>query len=62
MDKYKELDKVLAMPDNEISDDDHPDKPDISEKDYIKAMKELSQKFKNRVPEKPLPPLKKATD
>lgn len=51
--KKSALEKVLAMPDNSISDDDHPDKPDISKSEFVAALKEMGKKFKDKEPKNP---------
>ena len=47
MKKQSITEKIMAMPDNTISDDDHPNKPDISQKEFQAGLKELYEEFKD---------------
>lgn len=42
------LNKIIS--DDNLKDDDHPDKKDITEKEAEEALKQLAEKYKDRKP------------
>lgn len=47
------LNRVLAMPDKDIKDDDHLDKPDITAAEAVVGFKELAEKYQDQKPAEP---------
>ena len=48
------LDKILNTPENEMRDDDHMDRPDISEEQFSQALTEIGKKFARTKSKNPL--------
>ncbi len=42
------LEKLRKKPENQIAEDDHPERPDLTEKEADEAFKEIYEKFKSR--------------
>ena len=42
------LDRIRKTPENEMADDDHPNRPDLTKEEADQACKEIYEKYKNR--------------
>ena len=47
------LQKVIDTPDNQMKDDDHLHKPDLTKEEAAQGFKELYEKFKDQKPKRP---------
>ena len=44
------LKKIIKKDPNQIADDDHPNRPDISEEEFKEALKEIAEKYDQHKP------------